>query len=156
MLGEASAQLIEKLRSSQDQLMVVLESVADDQDWQPAPEEWSFRYLAAHLATVDKDCFLDRIVRISAGQRPHFEAYFNTGWDFSGHDLKESLRKWATVRQEIFHLVKVLPEEGWSLTGTHPRFGTMTVLSVLQVMLNHDLEHLEHLEKLIAQHRAEG
>ena len=149
-------QIMEQLKASQKQLCALLESVVDDQDWRPDPDEWSFRYIAAHLATVDEDCFRDRIVKISASEHPHFEAYFNTGWDFGGHDLEESVRKWMATRQRILAIVKVLPETGWSLTGTHPRFGTMTVLSVLQVMLNHDLEHLEHLEKLIPQCRAES
>jgi hypothetical protein len=154
MVKATREQMTDKLRSSQEQLSALLEPVADIQDWQPAPEEWSFRYIAAHLATVDRDCFLDRVVRISAGEHPHFGAYFNTGWDFSRHDLKASLRKWVATRQEIFHLVRAVPEEGWSLTGTHPRFGTITVLSVLHGMLDHDLEHLEHLERLIAACRA--
>ena len=149
MLEEEKEQLIGELKATQKQLSTLLESVAEDQDWQPDPGEWSFRYIAAHLATVDKDCFMDRIVRISAGESPHFAAYFNTGWDFSRFDLKDSLQNWAVTRQEVFDFVRALPEEKWSLTGTHATFGTITVLSVLQVMLNHDREHFQHLEELV-------
>jgi hypothetical protein len=153
MTEETVQQIISKLKATQKQLSVLLESVAADQDWQPDPKEWSFRYIAAHLATVDKDCFKDRVVRIAAGENPHFESYFNTGWDFTRFDLRNSLREWALTRQEIFDFVQALPEEGWSLTGTHPRFGTITVLRVLQVMLGHDQEHLEHLEQVIEGYR---
>jgi hypothetical protein len=153
MTQETAQQIISELEATQRQLSALLESVAEDQDWQPDPKEWSFRYIAAHLATVDKDCFKDRVVRIAAGENPHFESYFNTGWDFSRFDLKNSLREWAVTRQEIFDFVRALPEEGWLLTGTHPRFGTITVLSVLQVMLGHDREHLEHLEQVLDRYK---
>jgi hypothetical protein len=149
MIDETRGQLIRDLEAVQKQLSVLLESLVDDQDWQPNPGEWSFRYIAAHLATVDKDCFKDRVVRIAAGKNPYFEAYFNTGWDFSRLDLSDSLREWAVVRQEIFDLVRALPEESWSLTGTHATFGTIAILSVLQTMLRHDQEHLQHLEQLL-------
>lgn len=153
MLDDQKEQLIADLGSTQEQVSVLLASVAEDQDWQPDPGEWSFRYIAAHLATVDEDCFMDRIVRISAGENPHYAPYFNTGWDFSRFDLKDSLQHWSAARGEIFDLVRALSEEEWLLTGTHDSFGTITVGSVLQVMLNHDREHLEHLKQLIEGYR---
>ncbi len=149
MIEETRERLIENLEATQMQLNVLLESVAADQDWRPNPADWSFRYIAAHLATVEKDCFKDRVVRLAAGEHPHFEAYFNTGWDFSRFELEDSLRAWAVARKEIFDLVRALPEEAWSLTGTHTTFGEITVLSVLQTMLRHDREHLQHLEQLM-------
>jgi len=92
-------------------LCALLESIADDQDWQADPSEWSFRYIAAHLATVDRDCYLDRVNRISAGENPYFEAYYNTGWDFSQFALSDSLRAWKTTRKKILELVDALPED---------------------------------------------
>ena len=153
MNANATEHLMTQLEATQKQLIVLLESVAHDQDWQPNPSEWSFRYLAAHLATVDRECFKDRVVRIAAGEKPHFESYFNTGRDFSRIDLRVSLGEWAITRQEIFDFVQTLPEEACLLMGTHASFGTITVLSVLGTMLNHDREHLQHLEQLISEYR---
>jgi hypothetical protein len=154
MIDETKGQLIKNLKETQKQLGVLLASMTPNQDWQPNPEEWSFRYIAAHLATVDKECFKDRVVRIAAGENPHFEAYFNSGWDFSRLDLEDSLREWALTRKEIFDFVRVLPEAAWSLTGTHTTFGVITILSVLQTMHRHDQEHLQHLAQLIEECRA--
>jgi hypothetical protein len=147
-------QVIGSLKATQVQLCRLLESVADVQDWQPQPGEWSFRYIAAHLATVDEDCFKDRIVRLAAAENPHFASYFNTGWDFSQLDLRDSLHKWTVVRQQLFDLVQGLSEEALALTGTHAAFGTITVQSVLQTMLRHDQEHLQHLAQLIQECRS--
>ena len=153
MIDETTEQLISKLKAAQKRLSTLLGLVADDQDWQREPEQWSFRFIAAHLATVERECFQDRVVRIAAGEGPHFESYFNTGRDFSRLDLRDSLHEWALTRQEIIAFVQAMPDEGWALAGAHATFGAITVRSVLQVMLNHDQEHLQHLERLLDAYR---
>ena len=152
-MDNMTKQLIDQVQATQKQLTSLLKSVADDQDWQSDPKEWSFRSVAAHLATVDKECYQDRVVPIAAGGNPHFESYFNTGRDFSKLDLLDSLREWASTRQEIIEFVSRLPEEKFVLTGTHAAFGTLTVRGVLKLMLDHDQEHVEDLKKAINKYR---
>jgi len=155
-MDKTTNELIGKVGATQKRLTGLLQSVAADQDWQPEPGEWSFRFLAAHLATVDKECYQDRIVRIAGGENPRFESYFNTGRDFSKLDLLASLHEWAVTRQEIVDFVSHLPAEKFLLTGTHVAFGTLTVGGVLQLMLDHDQEHIKHLEKLMAVFRSKA
>ena len=69
-MDNATKQLIDQIQATHKQLIGLLEFVAEDQDWQPDPKEWSFRSIAAHLATVDKECYKDRVVRIVAGENP--------------------------------------------------------------------------------------
>lgn len=145
-------QLIQNVIASQNYLCALLESIADDQDWQADPSEWSFRYIAAHLATVDRDCYLDRVNRISAGENPYFEAYYNTGWDFSQFALSDSLRAWKTTRKKILELVDALPEDKLLLSGTHATEGKITVFDVLRMMSTHDQEHIQNLEPVLTQY----
>ncbi|MGD0612827.1 MAG: DinB family protein [Anaerolineales bacterium] len=151
-MEDTMEQLISRIQATQKRLVVLLETRADDQDWQPAPGEWSFRYIASHLATTEKECYQDRVVRIAAGGKPHFESYFNTGRDFSQNDLKDSLHAWTATRQEIIDFVRSLPEEKRSFTGTHAAFGTLTVQGVLRLMLDHDQEHIQDLEKMMGKY----
>ena len=148
-------QLISKLKTSQRQLTALLNSVADNQDWQPSPDAWSFRYHAAHLATVEKEAYWDRITRIAAAENQHFESYFNTGMDFSQNELRNSLSEWAATRRKVIHFVRSLPKVKITLTGTHDCFGTITVFDVVQEMLDHDREHLGELTQLVADCRTE-
>lgn len=53
------------------------------------------------------------------------------------------------------HFVRSLPKAKNTLTGTHDSFGTITVLDVLQGMLDHDREHLGELTQLVADFRTE-
>lgn len=149
-MNETQAGVIETLQATQQQLTDLLTAVAANQDWRPAPGQWSFREIAAHLATTEKECFQDRLVRICAGGKPHFEYYLNTGWDFSRFELKDSLRDWAVTRREIIDFVRGLPEEKWLLTGSHQTFGLMTVLDALKVMRDHDQEHLQELVRMLS------
>jgi hypothetical protein len=146
-------QLISQLKSSQKEIRLLLASVADDQDWQLDKNQWSFRYIAAHMATVENDCYQDRVVRIATGEKPHFEAYFNTGWDFSHFDLMISLDNWTVTRQEIIDYVNGLSEKELSFSGTHSEYGKVTVLDVFQMMLDHDQEHLQILHQLISEYK---
>jgi hypothetical protein len=135
----------ERLTGSQSELSGLLTSVAESQDWRPEPEEWSFRFLAAHLATAEQECFQDRIQRIAAGNRPSFTYYLNTGRDFSNLDLRASLKTWRETRLAIFRFVRRLPETAWLQTGDHVTNGPITIRDVLVSMLEHDQEHLEDL-----------
>lgn len=146
-------QLIGEVRATQDRLTCLLEPLAVDQDWKSAPEEWSFRFITAHLATVDRECYQDRVVRIAAGENPLFESYFNTGRDFGRIELLDALQSWAATRREIIDFVSTMTEEQFSLVGTHAAFGTLTVQSVLNLMLDHDREHLRDVEQLIASYK---
>jgi hypothetical protein len=150
MSDNTCTQLIDQLEASQNELVALLHPVAPFQDWQPAPDKWSFRYHAAHLATVEEEAFWERVTRIAAGKAPFFEYYRNTGRDFSQLDLSNSLEAWIATRRRILEFVRALPETRLELTGTHAIFGPITVLDVLQIMLNHDREHLVELQQMVA------
>jgi hypothetical protein len=141
--------LLAQLASTQRQIINLLDSMAGDQDWQPTPGEWSFRFIAGHLATNEKECFLERIDHIASGEEPSFEYYSNDGRDFSGLGLRNSLQEWRDTRQAIFKRLHDLPESAWSLTGTHRSYGRITLMDVLQSMLEHDQEHLEGLKSIL-------
>ncbi len=146
-------QLIGDLVRMQRQVSAILLSVADDQDWQPDVERWSFRYVAAHMAACDKECLQTRITQIASAQNPHFEFYSNTGRDFSLLDLKDSLGEWALTRQAIVDFFRTLPDDKLSLTGDHATFGAITVPDYLRIGLDHDREHLQELEQMLAEYK---
>lgn len=141
--------LIEDLQNTRQQITALLESVAHRQDWQPDPDHWSFRYIAAHLAAVEKECMLPRARRIVTEEQPHFDYYWNTDRDFSRHDLQDSLQEWANARREFLQYVRALPPEKLQRTGTHGTFGEINVVDLLKITLDHDREHLQEVRQLI-------
>ncbi len=145
-MNKSKEELFLELKTGYQQITDLLASVADDQDWRSGPKEWSFREVAAHMATVDKECFLDRVKRIASGGHPHFDYYLNTDRDFSRLDLRASLQQWSVHRQAIIDFVDNLAAENLSLTGTHVSFGTINLLDILQIIVDHDQEHLQELQ----------
>jgi hypothetical protein len=105
------------------------------------------------MATVEEECFLDRVERIAAGQSPQFEYYLNSDRDFSHHEIGKSIKRWIGVRQAILDFVRALPEKNLELTGFHDTYGEITVINSLEIMLEHDQEHLEHLKTMIHGYR---
>lgn len=148
-LSERLREVIRQLEASQDRLVEVLRTVAGDQDWRPAADEWSFQEIAAHLATVERECFRERVARIASGEEPHFDYYSNTGRDFGQVELQECLDQWKEARRDLLQFVRGLPEERRSHTGTHATFGEITVLGALEIMVDHDEAHLRQLEQLV-------
>jgi DinB superfamily len=144
-------QLIEQLHISHQHLAQRLSSFAHDQDSQPAPDQWSFRELAAHLAEAEEDCLWKRIQLIASGSQPHFASYENSGDDFSQLDLLDSLERWAKTRRKVIDFVARLSADQSAYTATHAAFGTITIADYLREFHQHDVEHLHELETQLAE-----
>ncbi len=140
---------IADLLASERRLQEVLLSAADRQDWRPAPEEWSFREIAAHLEATQRECVLVRVQQIASGSHPHFEFYRNTGRDFGPVDVKDSLRGFGEARRAVHDFVRGLSPEQLQFPGTHQTFGEITVHDYLKLDLEHDQGHLRDLERSI-------
>jgi hypothetical protein len=145
-------ELVAALEQTTAEISDLLESVADDQDWRPSAEDWSFRQIAAHLEACQTECVLVRIRQIAAGAKPTFEFYDNEGWDFSDRDLRDSVRGWRESRARVFSFVRSLSAERLARTGNHRTFGAITVLGYLKEDLAHDREHLVDLARDRAAH----
>ncbi len=146
-------QHIAHIETSLQQLSDLLTPVADNQDWRAAAGDWSFREIAAHLKTTEAECHQVRIQRLLTETRPHFTYYLNSDRDFSRLDLLDSLRAWASARQEIIDTVRALPEDKLTRSGTHETFGVVTILDILREMYNHDQAHLQELAPMLEKYR---
>ena len=147
--GGQLADLIPSLEQTTAEISRLLESVADDQDWRPNDEHWSFRHIAAHLEACQTECVLVRVRQIAAGAKPTFEFYDNDGWDFTDRDLRHSVREWGESRHRTFAFVQSLSPERLSRTGSHRTFGEITVVDYLKIDLGHDREHLADLNEML-------
>lgn len=142
-------QLLMELQHSQTQVIKLLEAMAPVQDWQPEPVEWSFRFLAAHLANVERTCYLPRVMRIASGETPTLDLYTNTAADYQKADLHISLKRWVAARLELLQFVKSLSDQQLAYIGIHESLGPMTVLELLHEILDQDRGNLRHVRQLI-------
>ena len=149
-MGELTReQLVVELQRSQSQVIKLLEAMAPVQDWQPEPAEWSFRFLAAHLAAVERTCHLPRVIRIASGETPTLGLYTTTAADYQQTDMRKSLKRWVTTRQELVDFVKSLSARQLTYIGIHESLGPMSLLEMLNKVLEQDQGNLRHLRQLI-------
>ncbi|MEZ4733867.1 MAG: DinB family protein [Caldilineaceae bacterium] len=144
-------QVVNDLLSTQKQIIDLFLAVADDQEWRPAPNQWSFRQVAWHLATAERNCLFDRVQQIANGTNPTFGIYLDTETEFATRDLHLALEQWGNARQAVIDFVNMLPAEKLIFTGYHPSFGRLTVLGYLQIFLDHDQRHLAELQQMTTQ-----
>jgi hypothetical protein len=124
-------------------MIVRLLEVADH--WDLESPHWSPAENAAHLANVDQECFMDRMTRISVGENPTFSYHHDTGRRFARDGLETWIARWRENRQEIIVLVRGLDDSALEQTGQHATFGPLTIAGVLQLIIEHDGDHLEDL-----------
>ena len=149
-MGELTReQLLKELQRSQTQVVKLLEAMAPIQDWQPEPVEWSFRFIAAHLATVERTCHLPRVLQIASGKTPTLTLYTNTAADYQKADMHKSLKRWVATRLELIDFVKSLSNQQLQYIGIHESLGPMTVLDMLHEILDQDQGNLRHVRQLI-------
>jgi DinB superfamily len=107
---------------------------------------WSLRDIAAHLAASETESFEPRIRAIAAGERPVMDFYSNDERDFSGIHLEDALNEWAETRERLLDYVRTLSDDERARTGTHERYGEISVDRYLEIALEHDRDHLLGLE----------
>jgi hypothetical protein len=141
-----SEDLLDRLERSQQLVVGMLRIVADDTSARVGA--WTLRDIAAHLAATERDCYIVRIRAIAGGEHPTFDFFTHDGADFSGVQLDAALDDWLSARGELLSFVRSLPAEARSLTGSHERYGEVSVDRYLQIALEHDADHLRGLERL--------
>lgn len=118
-------------------------------DWQSAPDTWSARMLAAHLAGAEAP-FLKRLQTIVKEIDPWLP-YF--GPDIARPDapgtLPELLEQFRQERQALVRMLVDLSPADWERPALHQTMGPSTLALQVQNLANHDAEHIEQLSEVV-------
>jgi hypothetical protein len=120
------------------------------------PGKWSMFENIAHL-TAYQPTFLQRMRLIEQQDHPGFERYVADD-DAAFHDcckqgIKELLDDLATQRFIIHKHISGLNETVLRRTGTHPKYGNMTIAQWTEFFLLHESHHLFTIFMLAAELR---
>ena len=118
---------------------------------QPEPGKWSIKDNIAHLVSY-QPVFIGRIHQMLKGDTPVFNAYrADDQADFieaRGWSLEDLLSKLNGNRRQILELITNLPDDQLSLTGSHLKYGTLTITEWTEFFLLHEAHHLFTMFKL--------
>jgi uncharacterized damage-inducible protein DinB len=118
----------------------------------PIPEKWSARENLAHLARYHQ-VFLERIERVLAESNPAFGRYRaeeDPEWPkWVDLPTDKVLAELASLRAKLIVKLRSLSEEDFCKTGTHPKFGEMSLALWLEFFLVHEGHHLLAVLQLV-------
>jgi uncharacterized damage-inducible protein DinB len=144
--------LTDRLKNQHTTLNELVSNLGNNQlAYRPGPGKWSIQDNITHLSTY-QPIFIDRINAILANNHPSFAPYradddeaFLSWRQRSISDLLKRLRE---DRERLYQLITNLSESELSRTGTHLRYGTMTITQWTEFFLLHEAHHLFTIFKL--------
>jgi uncharacterized damage-inducible protein DinB len=149
--------------SRRDKLIAALESAPRDLArmlqplsaeaalWRPAPNQWCAADVVAHLAYVEP-LFLARMQRIVGEEQPRVSSIVP---DESQHDLGQPLdvllHTFAARRANLIAFLQGCTQADWARRGVREADDLLlTLRDAVQVVVDHDSEHLAQLATLRA------
>ncbi len=120
----------------------------------PSEIAFSVNEIIYHLLEVE-ELWQRRIHQLLHESAPHFQqinpdelALIN---HYNDQDFHEGITDWKESREDTIDLVSAMSDEELSRKGVHSRYGEMDVYRILDIMAEHDLQHLRQMERTLRQ-----
>jgi hypothetical protein len=117
-----------------------------------SPDRFSSREVIAHLADWEP-ILLARMHKAIESPGAVIEAYdegeMAVTHGYSRSNIQEQLASFASHRHATAEFLRGLADEDWDKAVTHPERGLMTLRDQANMLLGHDLYHIEQLTSLI-------
>lgn len=140
---------------TQEALLAVLSGASDEEALRkPAPDEWCLRELALHAEFAER--LIAKLIHHTARSgTPSAEDFAGAGIgmmpDDDGRSYREILADLRRTNADLLDAVRDLPEEPDRDTKpAHPFFGQLNCLEWAGFQRVHDVDHLQHAQKIIA------
>ncbi len=147
------------MRSTPAQLGQILAGMSPEFiEHKPGPQRWSVREILCHLA----DCEIAwawRLRLIYGADNPVLPPFDQDRWADayagSGYTADAARATWQAVRRWNLALIDGLTEDQKRRPAHHPELGDITLWDVVEIVAGHDVHHLQGLEKLSAEQKAQ-
>ena len=117
----------------------------------PADSAWSAAEILAHVRATD-DILAFRAFMILARDNPPMPSFDERRWaEVAGYtraDFHTSLEAFRLRRAELAAMLGRAAPDDWERTGAHEERGPITLLDVIEGVVEHEEEHCEQLEAL--------
>jgi len=138
--------LQDRLKTQHEGISMLIDDLTQEQIHHPfVPGKWTIHQNIAHLAKY-QTLFIERIKLILETREPVFERYsaeadadFPAWCEWSTEDLLKRLEK---DRQFLFTFITQLNSGQLSKTGTHKKFGRLSVIQWTEFFLLHESHHM--------------
>ncbi|MEZ4570805.1 MAG: DinB family protein [Thermomicrobiales bacterium] len=101
--------------------------------------------MIAHLADAEDNSH-ERVQRMLAEENPQFQDYDEKAWardrGYRSKTIDDVLRRFCEQRAAQIRTLEALGESGWQRSGNRSSLGAITVASITEHMITHDMMHL--------------
>lgn len=155
MLTPAERQsLIDQIRQFPSALEAAIQTLTEEQiNTRYIPTEWTVREIVHHVADSHMNAFI-RTKLVLTEDHPTFKPYDQDVWarlsDVTETPLEHSLMILHGVHARWVNILDNLSDDQWSLAGFHPENGDMSVDDILKYYSWHGINHIEHIQKVLA------
>jgi hypothetical protein len=120
-------------------------------------EAWTVHEILVHIADSEANSFV-RLRRFIAEPGKSVMAYDEMLWadrlEYEAQSPDEAMQLFRWLRHNSYELVKRQPPAVWANTIEHPENGTMTMDDWLDVYARHVTDHVEQMDRILAEWQA--
>ncbi|MFQ3669066.1 MAG: DinB family protein [Fimbriimonadaceae bacterium] len=145
--------LLPALEKSPDAIAAIVRRIASARLGVPTGEgRFSPKEVVAHLADWEP-IFLSRMQTAESNPGSTVEVYDEgvraVSQGYAGSDVEEQLRAFRNARDRTVAWLRSLSVESWSKSVEHPERGRMTIEDIANMLVGHDMYHVEQLARLL-------
>jgi uncharacterized damage-inducible protein DinB len=70
---------------------------------------------------------------------------------YNEKNFEKGIEEWFEAREETIDLIEEMSESERRIAGSHPKFGEIDTHAIVQIMLDHDKQHLAQLKRTLRQ-----
>ena len=145
-------------RETANQMAELIAGIPAEQLCQrPAPDKWSVAEILAHLSEAEIGSSWRYRQMIEHDGAP-LSSYDQDLWEslggYASRDANNSLHLFRLLRETNLRMFDQLSPGQWQRHGIHAERGLMSVADLARQVAGHDINHLEQVRKVVAQHRS--
>ena len=121
----------------------------------PSPEAFSATEIVWHMVEVEK-LWHNRFNEMQAKTSDVVFLAINPdelakSGKYNEKSIADGLKEWGELRQKTYEIGKGFSEDVLHRTAIHSRYGEMAIFRMFDIMVNHDLQHLEQMKRTLKQ-----
>ena len=118
----------------------------------PDPIAFSANEIIYHLLEVE-ELWQRRIHQLLHSDNKYFQQIdpdiLAKDHKYNEQPYKEGIEDWNSAREETIDLIDAMTEDQRTMIGIHSRYGEVDIFRIIEIMADHDLQHLRQMERTL-------
>ncbi|MEP7235079.1 MAG: DinB family protein [Ignavibacteriota bacterium] len=122
----------------------------------PDPKAFSANEIVYHLLEVE-ELWQRRLHQLLHSEDKHFMQIdpdaLAKEHRYNQQSYAEGIAAWRAAREETIDLLEAMTEDEIRIVGIHSRYGEMDTYRIVEIIADHDLQHLKQMQRTFDQVR---